>query len=103
MNRTPCGTKSLCANIGIYEPPLSIFNLSPPKGGGPWKAICNAIFNHDAAKHFIPDLIRMKIGDENVVLFCNDLWVGERSIKSVCLRLFLLAQFPNGTLNSCGF
>lgn len=86
-----------------YEPFFSPADVSIPRRGGPWKALCTALVKDKNAYGLISSCIRKRIGDGENTQFWHDIWVGEIALKNLCPRLFRLSTTPNGPVSSFGF
>ena len=74
---------------------FSILDLEVPKHGGPWKAICAALFSNPQAKALLMAKIRKKIGNGKDSYFWHDCWLGDHPLKIICPRLFRLSSAKN--------
>lgn len=86
-----------------YPSNITITEFSPLYKGGPWKNICNAIWNHPQAKNIAVGCIRKQIGSGEKTFFWHDTWVGDRTLKSLCPRLFSISPTPMASVEDMGY
>lgn len=86
-----------------YGPLFQLHELSTPKRGGPWRAICSTILQHPHLSAWVKSKIMKKIGDGSSALFWHDFWVGSGPLKSTFPRLFAIAASPHETIAESGF
>lgn len=74
-----------------------------PKFGGPWKGVCNTVKKDTVTMRTMQENVRKRVGKDMKTLFWLDVWVGEKSLRSMLPRLFAVACDPKITVEQMGF
>lgn len=98
--------KALWRNIIVdkygYGPNFTPTDLTIPRLGGPWKQICKSVLSHPVTKQFAPTKMRKAVGRGNNTLFWQDLWVGDKTLKTLFPRPYSITTNPSATIESLG-
>lgn len=95
--------RSIVAEKYKYGESFAPADLQITINGGPWKSICSLILNHPQSKNMAIHSIRKKVGNGEDTMFWHDSWVGEKPLKLICPRLFIISNTQSSTISSMGF
>lgn len=84
-------------------PRLLPHELNIPARRGPWRNICASVLRHPVTSEMLKSKIRRVVGNGLHILFWEEIWVSDTSLKSQFPRLYSITMDSHATISSLGY